>query len=57
MAKTPAPAPRIRDLHPETRREIARQKAIVATETVKKSDAQVKIEQARSTIEKLKEGN
>lgn len=55
MAKKPSPKP-LKELPKETRLEIERAKARIATEKVKIGDAKLAIEEHQTTIEKLREG-
>lgn len=52
-----APAQRLRDLHPNIRREVDRARAGIAVEKVKISDAKARIEEHQANIDKLKGNN
>lgn len=53
--KSDTPSRRLRDLPPETRREVERAKANIAVEKVKVSDSKAKIEEHQAQIDKLLE--
>lgn len=52
--KQSEPTKRLRDLPPETRREVERSRANIAVEKVKISDARARIDEHQANIEKLK---
>lgn len=54
MAKKSDNQRRIRDLPPETRREVERAKANIAVEKVKISDSRAKVQEHQANIERLK---
>ena len=54
MATRKSDSRRVRDLPPETRREVERAKANIAVEKVKVSDSRAKIEEHQANISRLK---
>lgn len=56
MAKKRESSRRIRDLPPETRREVERSRAAIAVEKVKVNDSRAKIEEHQAMIARLKGG-